>query len=57
MHGRGGLDLIKDLAALTPGLPILVCSMHDELLYAERALRAGGKGYVQIRGLPDLSPV
>jgi len=47
MQGRGGLDLIKDLAALRPGLRILVCSMHDELLYAERALRAGAKGYVQ----------
>ena len=32
MAGRGGLDLIKDLAALHPGLRILVCSMHDETL-------------------------
>ena len=46
MPGRGGLDLIKDLMALHPGLKILVCSMHDESLYAERALRAGAKGYV-----------
>ena len=46
MAGRGGLDLIKDLAALHPGLKVLVCSMHDETLYAERALRAGAKGYV-----------
>ena len=46
MQGRGGLDLIKDLAALRPELRILVCSMHDETLYAERALRAGAKGYV-----------
>ncbi len=46
MAGRGGLDLIKDLAAIQPGLKILVCSMHDETLYAERALRAGAKGYV-----------
>ncbi len=46
MTGRGGLDLIKDLAALHPELKILVCSMHDEALYAERALRAGAKGYV-----------
>ena len=46
MPGRGGLDLIKDLLALHPGLRILVCSMHDETLYAERALRAGAKGYV-----------
>ena len=46
MVGRGGLDLIKDLAAMYPALRILVCSMHDEMLYAERALRAGAKGYV-----------
>jgi DNA-binding NarL/FixJ family response regulator len=46
MAGRGGIDLIKDLLALHPELPILVCSMHDETLYAERALRAGAKGYV-----------
>jgi DNA-binding NarL/FixJ family response regulator len=46
MTGRGGLDLIKDLLALHPELRILVCSMHDETLYAERALRAGAKGYV-----------
>jgi DNA-binding NarL/FixJ family response regulator len=46
MSGRGGLDLIKDLLALHPELLILVCSMHDETLYAERALRAGAKGYV-----------
>ena len=46
MAGRGGIDLIKDLLALHPGLRVLVCSMHDETLYAERALRAGAKGYV-----------
>ena len=46
LPGRGGLDLIKDLIALHPELRILVCSMHDETLYAERALRAGAKGYV-----------
>lgn len=46
MAGRGGLDLIKDLLAMNPELRILVCSMHDEMLYAERALRAGARGYV-----------
>jgi DNA-binding NarL/FixJ family response regulator len=46
LPGRGGLDLIKDLRALDSGVKILVCSMHDETLYAERALRAGAKGYV-----------
>ncbi len=43
---KSGLELIKDLRALKPGLPILVVSMHDESLYAERVLRAGGRGYI-----------
>jgi DNA-binding NarL/FixJ family response regulator len=43
---KNGLELIKDLLTLQPGLPILVISMHDELLYAERVLRAGGRGYI-----------
>ena len=46
MPGRGGLELIKDLVVLHPGLKILVSSMHDEMLYASRALHAGAKGYV-----------
>ncbi len=41
-----GLELIKNLKALQPQLSILVMSMHDETLYAERALRAGAMGYV-----------
>jgi len=41
-----GLDLIKDLAARFPGLAILVLSMRDERFYAERALRAGARGYI-----------
>src|SRR5512146_1158137 len=43
---RSGLELIKDVHALRPDLPFLVVSMHDEALYAERVLRAGGRGYV-----------
>lgn len=46
LPGRSGVDLIKDLLALLPGLPILVLSMHDEMVYAERILRAGARGYV-----------
>jgi DNA-binding NarL/FixJ family response regulator len=41
-----GLELLKDLQNLLPRLPVLVLSMHDETLYAERALRAGAKGYI-----------
>jgi DNA-binding NarL/FixJ family response regulator len=43
---KSGLEVIKDARALLPGLPVLVISMHDETLYAERALRAGARGYV-----------
>ncbi|MFL6569987.1 MAG: response regulator [Chthoniobacterales bacterium] len=46
LPSRGGLDLVKDLLALRPELPILVCSMHDETVYGERALRAGARGYI-----------
>jgi len=46
MPGRNGLELIKDLAITHPDLPVLVLSLHDELLYAERVLRAGGRGYI-----------
>jgi DNA-binding NarL/FixJ family response regulator len=43
---KNGLELIKDLRALRPELLILVVSMHDEMIYAERVLRAGGRGYI-----------
>jgi DNA-binding NarL/FixJ family response regulator len=46
MPGRSGLEFIKDLQATHPALPILVVSMHDEMLYAERVLRAGARGYI-----------
>jgi DNA-binding NarL/FixJ family response regulator len=46
MPGRSGVEFIKDLLAIHPGLPILAVSMHDELIYAERVLRAGARGYV-----------
>jgi len=46
MSGRSGLDFLKDLQALHPTIPILVVSMHDEMIFAERALRAGAKGYI-----------
>lgn len=46
LPGKNGLELIKDIQALHPGLSVLVLSMHDESLYAERVLRAGGRGYI-----------
>lgn len=44
-----GLDLIRDLRKLHPRVAVLVLSMHDESWYAERALRAGARGYVMKR--------
>jgi DNA-binding NarL/FixJ family response regulator len=41
-----GLEVIKSIHAVAPGLPVLVVSMHDEAVYAQRALRAGARGYV-----------
>jgi DNA-binding NarL/FixJ family response regulator len=46
MPGRSGLEFIKDMQAQHPGVPVLVMSMHDENIYAERVLRAGGRGYI-----------
>lgn len=46
MPGRSGLEFIKDLKATAPTLAVLVVSMHDEVVFAERALRAGARGYI-----------
>jgi DNA-binding NarL/FixJ family response regulator len=43
---KNGLELIKDIHVLCPKVLILVVSMHDESLYAERVLRAGARGYI-----------
>ena len=43
---KSGLELIKDIKAMRPGLPVLVISVHDESLYAERVLHAGARGYI-----------
>jgi DNA-binding NarL/FixJ family response regulator len=44
--GTNGLDLVKALKAVHPEMTILIISMHDEVVYAERALKAGARGYV-----------
>jgi DNA-binding NarL/FixJ family response regulator len=46
LRSTNGLELIKDLRIRAPATSVLVISMHDESLYAERVLRAGGRGYV-----------
>jgi len=46
LRGSNGLDFLKDLKAREINLPVLVLSMHDEAIYAERVLRAGARGYI-----------
>jgi DNA-binding NarL/FixJ family response regulator len=53
LPGKGGLELLADVHAIKPDLPVLVISMHDETLYAERVLRAGGRGYIMKQEGPD----
>src|SRR5882724_4177091 len=53
LPGKSGLELIHDLRALMPEMLILVISMFDEMLYAERVLRAGGRGYIMKQEGPE----
>jgi DNA-binding NarL/FixJ family response regulator len=46
LQGASGLELLKNLKAASVTIPVLILSMHDESLYAERALRAGARGYI-----------
>lgn len=46
LPGRNGLELMRDIRSQNPDLPLLVLSMHDENVFAERVLRAGGRGYI-----------
>jgi DNA-binding NarL/FixJ family response regulator len=47
LPGKNGIEFIKEARAIQAGLRILVMSMHDESLYADRVLRAGGRGYIR----------
>lgn len=53
LEGPDGLELLKILRARYPKLPVLILSMHDESLYAERALRAGANGYIMKQEATD----
>jgi len=53
LPGKSGLELIKDLRARNGGVKLLVLSMHDEALYADRVLRAGGDGYIMKQEDPE----
>jgi DNA-binding NarL/FixJ family response regulator len=49
MEGGSGIELIKNIKAAHPNVMVIVLSMHDETLYAERALRAGARAYIMKR--------
>jgi len=53
LNGPDGLDLLKSIRARDPNLPVLILSMLDESLYAERALRAGANGYIMKQEATD----
>ncbi len=53
MPGRSGLDVLKQLKAQKPRLPVLILSMHPEEQYAVRALKAGASGYLAKESAPD----
>jgi DNA-binding NarL/FixJ family response regulator len=49
LEGGSGIELIKNIKIAHPGVLVMVLSMHDEMVYAERALRAGARGYLMKR--------
>src|SRR6202045_1891160 len=53
LNGPDGLDLLKNIRARDPNLPVLILSMLDESLYAERSLRAGASGYIMKQEATD----
>ena len=53
MPGRSGLDVLRDLRALRPKLPVLVLSMHSEAQYGKRILKAGAAGFMNKASAPE----
>jgi DNA-binding NarL/FixJ family response regulator len=51
---RHGIEFVKEAVAVFPSLPVLILSMHDERLYAQRALKAGAKGYLMKNAPPHI---
>ena len=56
LPGKSGLELIRDIRAVRPNTAVLVISMHDESLYAERVLRAGGRYATMTWDRRELNP-
>ena len=53
LPGKSGLELVKELRAVDRKIKLLVVSMHDAALYADRAVQAGGNGYLRKQGNPE----
>lgn len=53
MPGRSGLDVLRDIRALRPKLPVLILSMHPEDQYGKRVLRAGASGFMTKESAPE----
>jgi len=53
LNGPDGLELLKNIRTKHPVMPVLILSMHDESIYAERALRAGANGYIMKQEATD----
>src|SRR6266566_334492 len=53
LKGLDGLELVKQIRSKRAGLPVLVLSMHDESLYAQRVLRAGARGFIMKAEAPE----
>jgi DNA-binding NarL/FixJ family response regulator len=53
LSGPDGLDVLKEIRTKTQNLPVLILSMHDESIYAERAMRAGANGYIMKQEATD----
>ena len=53
LPGKNGLELVKGLRAVDRKIKLLVVSMHDASLYADRVLQAGGNGYLRKQGNPE----
>jgi DNA-binding NarL/FixJ family response regulator len=53
LNGLSGIEVLKDLKAQFPKIKVLILSMHDETIYAPRALRAGALGYIMKQEAPE----
>jgi DNA-binding NarL/FixJ family response regulator len=53
LSGPDGLDVLKEIRMKAQSLPVLILSMHDESIYAERAMRAGANGYIMKQEATD----